>query len=389
MNPDRRKFKRLAPSNIVMIEDNEADIVLVKHALKKLKNTEDIKIIKDGDLALQYIAAIKDIPEHQIPNIVLLDINLPKISGEEIYKKIKSEPRLKKCDVFILLSSKNTIEKYKSTFPQATDFIEKPLDLQKTADAIANSDTHDLSICKNAISTPNDWENRYQELKREYEQFSYIISHDLQAPLRQINGFTNIMMEEFPEIMGEDQELYKKMLAHSIDQANGTISALLIFSRLNTCEKKFEKASPSKLIDHVITTLNTQIIEANANITIKDLPEFVRCDKILFEKIVTHLLENSIKFRKSDTELKIKISCTVDDDFTTFCIKDNGIGIEKNQQEIALTILRKLSADEDSTGYGVGLNYAKKIAEIHGGKLWIESKVNKGTEVYFSVKNFD
>jgi light-regulated signal transduction histidine kinase (bacteriophytochrome) len=225
----------------------------------------------------------------------------------------------------------------------------------------------------------------YDLLLKEYEEFAYVVSHDLSAPLRQISGFTDILLGEIGDKLPDTQKVYRDMIMHAVEEAHLSLDALLEFSRLNTDEKTFEEFETKDLLTDVLKKLHLIIVDKHANITSDNLPQKMYGDIKILTQAFYHLIHNALKFQPDDQKPEIKITAEQKDSVITFCIEDNGIGIRPERQEQVFIILRKANSNEKFPGRGVGLTFAKKIAMIHGGDAWLESEPNKGTKIYFSI----
>lgn len=226
---------------------------------------------------------------------------------------------------------------------------------------------------------------QYEDIEKEYQEFAYVVSHDLHAPLRQINGFTNLLLEDLPIELSEEQQKYKEMVFRAIKEAELSLDALLEFSRLNTDEKVFVKTDPSKIISEALKKLQFQIAESKAEIEIKDMPETVTADEKKITKAFYALLDNAIKFQPEGQVPQIGLNCEETETHYIFSIRDNGIGIDPQNQERVFTILRRLHTEDSYPGRGVGLTLARKIAHIHSGDVQIDPDVTEGTTVHLSI----
>lgn len=229
-----------------------------------------------------------------------------------------------------------------------------------------------------------DWEKRYYELEKEFEEFAYVVSHDFYAPLRHISGFTQILMGELPEL-SEQQKLYEEMIIGSVKEAELSLDAILEYSRMNTDEKYFIDLDLSKIIESVQKKLRPHIEESDAQITLGDMPEKTLADEKLLTRALYCLLDNAITYQPEGQTPLIHISATQKGDKTIICIEDNGIGMKPESVPKAMIILRRLHGDDAYKGRGVGMSFAKKVAEIHGGILSYETEPGKGTKAYLEL----
>lgn len=229
-----------------------------------------------------------------------------------------------------------------------------------------------------------DWKQRYYDLEKEFEDFAYVVSHDFYAPLRHISGFTQILLAELPEL-NEQQKLYEEMIMGSVKEAELSLDAILEYSRMNTDEKYFRELEISHVLDLAMKKLRVHIEEHQADVKIGKLPQTVFADEKLLSRALYCLIDNALTYQPEGQKPKVSITVEQDNDKTIFCVEDNGIGMAPENVEKAMIILRRLHADDAYKGRGVGMTFAKKVAEIHGGSLRYETEVGKGTKAFLEI----
>ena len=227
---------------------------------------------------------------------------------------------------------------------------------------------------------------KYEQLRKEYDNFSYIVSHDLQSPVRQISGFLEILLNELNVELNDEQKIYKELIDNALQEAEEKLDHLLEFSRFNTVEKNIEKIDVESLSQDILEDLNSD--PSKTQITIGKLPH-IYGDKNLIREALSFLYQNAFKFKTQDEDLRLDIGSVKKDDKLWIYIKDNGIGIKPEKIEYALGIFRYLHSPEKYPGKGIGLSYAKKIIEIHDGELEIISNIGEGTIIYLTLPTKD
>jgi PAS domain S-box-containing protein len=218
---------------------------------------------------------------------------------------------------------------------------------------------------------------------RELEQFAYIASHDLQEPLRSIRGLLELLSKECAHQIDGEALKYLDLISAAGDRMSSLISGLLDYVRLGF-EKKISRVDVNLLMEHILKDLSVLISEANADIAYEALPT-VNAYEPLLRLVFQNIINNAIKFRKVDVPPKIIVSCKRKDDFWEFCIRDNGIGIDEAHVSKIFDIFKRVHNRSKYEGTGIGLSHAKKIIELHGGKIWVESKVDKGSKFCFTI----
>ena len=229
-----------------------------------------------------------------------------------------------------------------------------------------------------------------EQLKKsneELEQFAYVASHDLQEPLRTISSFIEILFNRYKTQLAPDQELLNFIVEASI-RMQEMIDDLLQLSRVYTKGKTFQSTDIKKVIDNTLKNLNKLIDQNHAKIAIDKMP-FVNGDPTQLGQLFQNLIDNAIKFKKPDINPEIHIHAekkNEGDKFQwIFSVQDNGIGINPKDFKKLFIIFQRLHSRYEYKGTGIGLALCKKIAERHGGKIWVDSTPEMGSTFYFSI----
>lgn len=219
---------------------------------------------------------------------------------------------------------------------------------------------------------------------KEYEDFAYIVSHDLNAPLRHVKEFTKLLLEARTEPPNQEEQDYINYIEKSLDKLNTMQDTLLEFSRLGTRAHEFQKADLNDLLHAAISALGDEIKEHDTQITYDTMPELT-IEPVQIQLVFYHLISNALKFHAPDAPLrKIHIGAYEGKTDWSFTVMDNGIGIhEKNYSEI-FKLFRRLQPDAYA-GNGAGLTFAQKIVRQHQGEMRIRSQEGEGTTILFSI----
>lgn len=218
----------------------------------------------------------------------------------------------------------------------------------------------------------------------EMNQFSYIVTHDLQAPLRTITGFLELLEKKHGDKLEDSAKLYMSYVVKGAVKMKDLIFDLLEFSRLNTANLEMEEVDLNVIVEGLVTKYETQIAKREIKLNIGQLP-VILANKKQMNQLFDELIDNAIKF-STDTGAEINIDANNEKGFWNICVKDNGMGIDTAFFEKIFIIFRRLNTDEVKyPGTGVGLTICKKIVELHNGTIWLESAVNKGSEFYFRL----
>jgi signal transduction histidine kinase len=235
---------------------------------------------------------------------------------------------------------------------------------------------------KNLELELKEQEEETTKIAKESQHFAYAASHDLQEPLRMITSYLQIVSSRYTDKLDPEGVEFIGYALDGSSRMKNLINGLLEFSRLNN-KTDLKKMNTNATLSSVLETLSFHIKESNAEIKSDDLPE-ITADPNLIAKLFQHLISNAIKFKNTDP-LKIKISVEKLDSAYRFAIQDNGIGIQKEYFEKIFVIFQRLHSKNKYPGTGIGLALCKKIVEQHGGTMWVESEIDKGTTFYFTI----
>ncbi len=244
----------------------------------------------------------------------------------------------------------------------------------------------DLNLYKQELRS--SIESEYQlkvleERNKELEQFTYVASHDLQAPLNTIKSFVGLIKDKHEHTLDEETSVHLDFIIQSTGRMSELIFGLLNYSRLGN-DTHFENISSQKIIKNVLLDLYADIQKSEAEIYCGHLP-MVLGNELSLRQVFQNLISNGLKFIPKERKAKIFVECEELDDFFVFSVKDNGIGIKPEDQEKVFKIFHRLETKENFEGTGIGLAVCQKIIDIHKGKLWLESEFGKGTTFFFSI----
>ncbi len=285
-----------------------------------------------------------------------------------------------------------------TSLKQAEKEVQKRLEKERQLTEELSSANEELQAISEEVQTSNDELRHAQtnltklvsELKisnKELEQFAYVASHDLQEPLRMITSFTQLLEKRYKGQLDSDADDYIGFVVDGAHRMKDLIDDLLEFSRLNTEVREFELVIMEIALEDVLRNLKPAIKEHNARITHDYLPNIMG-DHVQIIQLLQNLIGNAIKF-KGNNPPDIHISAKDNEDEWLFSISDKGIGIDKNHQKQIFSIFKRLHTREEYPGTGIGLSISKRIVERHGGQIWIESELGKGSTFYFTIPKRD
>ena len=246
--------------------------------------------------------------------------------------------------------------------------------------------TRDITERKEMEDNLKELVSELERSNEELQQFAYIISHDLQEPLRTVTSFTQLLEMRYKGKLDRDADEFMGYIVDGSSRMKQMIQDLLEYSRVTTKGGKFAEIDAEEVLKLTLSNLKVVINENSAKITHDPLPTVMADDKQL-QRVFQNLILNSIKFKKSYEPPEIHISADKNSENNeyVFSVQDNGIGIEKQYFDRIFTIFQRLHTRDEYEGTGIGLAVVKRIIERHGGKIWVESDLGKGSTFYFTL----
>ena len=225
---------------------------------------------------------------------------------------------------------------------------------------------------------------RLKESNTELEQFAFAASHDLQEPLRTLTSFTELLKDELGSNPDKPHVIASiKYISEAAERMQCLVLGLMSYSRIGR-EPELMSVDCNDLLDDFLSDLSVVIKENNVKIVRATLPVILAFPTEL-RMLFLNLISNAIKFKNRETTPCITISSKEEDDHWLFSITDNGIGIDPKQFEHVFLIFKRLHSQDDYPGSGIGLSKCKKVVALHGGKIWVSSKINEGSTFFFTL----
>ena len=223
------------------------------------------------------------------------------------------------------------------------------------------------------------------EVNKVLEQFTFVVSHNLQEPLRTVSNYLKVFDEDYSEILDDNARKYLQFADDSTKRMSTLLNSLADISRLGR-NIKLSKVDCKKIIDEVIADLKSLIKSSNSKIEVTEMP-MLNVYEVEMRQLFQNLITNAIKFQKKNIKPEIQIRSENINDKWKFSVSDNGIGIAPVHFERIFDIFQRLHTDEEYEGNGIGLSNCKKIVQLHHGEIWIESNLGQGSTFYFTIPN--
>lgn len=362
---------------ILVVDDKQENLVSLRVVLKDL----DIELIE----ATNGNDALKATLHHNFA-LALLDIQMPGMDGYELAGILREEEKTAHMPfIFISAVYTDNLNVFKGYEKGAFSFITKPFQPEILINKVKFFvDKHQQEIA--LIKLNLDLVDKNKELEmmnKELEAFSYSVSHDLRAPLRSINGYSEILKEDYSEKLDEEGRRMLSTIIESALKMNNLIDSLLDLSRHGRKELTRSLIDMNALVKKVQEDINAQQFK-NVNWKINELVP-VKGDHQLLRQVLLNLISNAVKYSSKKENPEIEIGCQTANKEIIYYVKDNGVGFNMEYKNKLFGVFQRLHSEKDFEGTGIGLAIVQRIIVRHGGHVWAEGEPDKGATFYFSL----
>jgi light-regulated signal transduction histidine kinase (bacteriophytochrome)/CheY-like chemotaxis protein len=317
-------------------------------------------------------------------DLLLTDLMMPEMDGISL---INSARQIDSALVAIVMTGHGTVDTaVKAMQEGALDYILKPFKLNVILRVISRA--LDLQRLHREVAELHERERqRSKELAVAYqdlESFSYSISHDLKAPLRSIDGFAQILAEEFASQLGDEGRRIINIIRSGSQRMDQLIAGLLEFSRAGRAALDLDHIDMTLLADAAAAEVRSLHTGPPPLIEIGDLPP-IKGDVTVMRQVWCNLIGNALKYSAKRSQPQIKISGNVEDHEAVYQVQDNGAGFDMRHAAKLFGVFQRLHHAEEFPGTGVGLAIVQRIVARHGGRIWAHSEPNGGACFQFAL----
>jgi len=355
---------------ILVVDDQPQNVELLEAYL--IPQGYDLVTAANGEDALAKLS------RHPI-DLVLMDVMMPGIDGFEVTRRIREDPIHRQLPIVLVTALRESEDRVKGIEAGCNDFISKPVDKMELLARVR-------SLLK--IKDYNDLIGAYRKdleaANKELEAFTYSVSHDLRAPLRAVDGFCRILLDEHASRLPPEALRYLNLVHSNTLQMGRLVDDLLAFSKLGRQAMAKGPVHPVALVREALELLRGEQDKRRVTMTIGDLPA-CRGDAMLLKQVFVNLLSNALKFSREKDPAVIEVGSFPKDGEDVFFVRDNGAGFDMRNADKLFGVFQRLHRAEDYEGTGVGLAIVQQIVRRHGGRVWAEAEPDKGAIFYFTL----
>jgi light-regulated signal transduction histidine kinase (bacteriophytochrome) len=226
--------------------------------------------------------------------------------------------------------------------------------------------------------------HQMESANSELEAFSYSVSHDLRTPLRAIDGFSRLLVEDYEAALPEEAQKYLRRIQHNVKRMDDLINDLLMLSRIGRKMLQVEDVDMNQLVQEVLDDFRADNELKQAEIVVESLPP-CKADRSLLKLVWVNLISNAIKYSSKCENPRIEVQHITQHHSTVYLVKDNGVGFDMRYVEKLFGVFQRLHGANEYEGTGIGLATVRRIIGRHGGTVWAEAELGKGATFYFTI----
>lgn len=371
---------------ILLVEDEEIEVELIRRIFKD--DSLEWEIFNVSSLK----EALKWLDEYKSPSLIIADYSLPDGSGLDLLKELMG--RKKREVTSLIIMTKHSTEQLvvRSLKSGAIDFVVKSLKELQNLPWTAKRALREWEQAVKLKQAEEEAKEYMKELERanfDLADFAHTVSHDLRVPLRSVQAFTTLILEDYGDTLDERVREYLEKVREAGERMSALIKDILTLSRVGRESIEVETVNLNELLEGVKTDLRVIIEERGGEVVVADeLPTF-STQRVWMKELFLNLIDNGLKFNRSgkprvEVRYEEREKGKGEGKEYLFKIKDNGIGIEEKYLSRIFNLSERLNPQEYE-GTGFGLCICKKIVDKLSGNIWVESKKGEGSTFFFTI----
>ncbi len=399
----------LARSKILLVDDRRTNLSALESDLEVLG--QDLVTASSG------LEALRMVEQHEFA-VVLLDVRMPGLDGFETASRIRQRERGRSTPIVFLATRKDEERLFRGDYTGPVDVLYKPLhpavlrskvamyvdlsiktnllrsqtdvliarnrELEQLVEQRTRAEAQVLALNAELEKRVHDRTLELTQSNEELRQFAYAASHDLKEPMRTIASYSQLLSQRYGSVLDEEGGEFLSFMVEGVRRMDMLLSDLLSYSQhLGTKPPVFQNVSAEAVLIAVLMNLQASIKEAGASVTHDPLPSEVVSDFAQLSQVFQNLVSNALKYRREEAPA-VHVWAEEGEEDWAFHVRDNGLGIDPAFSGQIFRPFKRLHGRE-FPGTGMGLAISKKIVERHGGRIWVDSEVGRGSTFSFSI----
>lgn len=378
-------------STVLIVDDTLANLAVVVATLEQ--NGLRVLVAQDAEEGLERAQRVR-------PDLILLDVMMPRMNGFEMCRRLKSQPGTRDIPVIFMTSLVDTGSKLTAFEVGAVDYVTKPLQIeevqarvgvhlklratQKQVQAQNQQLQQEILERRQAEQSLAQRTAQLAESNQELEAFCYTVSHDLRAPLRAVLGFATVLAQE-PGSIAEHAREHVDRIVHAAQRMDALIENLLLYARTGQRTLQAAPVPLESVVRDLHTTFAQRLASSEVQLRILEPLATPLGDASLIEQILTNLVDNALTYRRQAGVAEVRLSSCRRGDRVELQVADNGIGIPAEDQERVFQMFQRLHSYREYPGTGIGLAIVAKAARLMGGEVRVDSAPGEGSTFTVSL----
>ena len=356
---------------VLIVDDVPANL----RAMAKLLAELDCAVL----LAESGKSALATIEEHELA-VVLLDVNMPDMDGFEVARLARALPTARHVPIIFVTGSSQTEDSVFQGYESgAVDVLFKPVN----AHVLLSKVNVFLELHRSRQRLADEIEAHKRTLA-DLDAFNYSVSHDLRAPLRPLEGFSEILLEDHAQVLDDDGKHLLGRIANAARRMNGLIDDLLRLSNVSRTRPTFAGVDLTAIAQAIIADLRSNDPERNVEVDVAP-GMTAHGDGALLRIALENLLRNAWKFTGRTERPRIEIGSQMTDSEQVFFVRDNGVGFDPAHATRLFAPFQRLHAVNEFEGTGIGLAIVQRVIRHHGGRIWVDAAPEQGATFSFTL----
>lgn len=387
----------LATQRILAVDDSPTYLAELGDALRD--EGYDVIGARSGEEAIDLLAV-------QSVDCILLDLMMPGLSGQETCRRVKAAPGVRDVPLIMLTAVEDREAMIQGLAVGADDYISKSSEFEvlkarvraqirrkqfedenrRIREELLRSELEaaEARAARELATTRATLIEELERKNRELEAFSYSVSHDLRAPLRSIDGFSHILLEDFAHALDSEGREHLQRVRSAAQRMAELIDDLLALSRVGRAEMHRSPIDLAEIARVVVAELHKREPERHIEVEIED-PLPADGDSRLMRVVLENLLGNAWKFTANVPQPRVQFIRESTANGSAFVVRDNGAGFDMKYVEKLFRPFQRLHSATEFPGTGIGLATVQRVVDRHGGRVWAESQLGAGAAIYFTI----